>query len=788
MKTFNTITRVIFILLGFILSKQALSQTQNIPHGSGPTISNILGGAQIPIEDAPYQVSMKVNGNHICGGSIIADRWILTAAHCIVSGGATAANTTIHAGSTNQTSSGTGQTIQAQTLFTHPNYDGGTLENDIALIYLSQPLQFNHAVVPIEYANTCNTTSLDIDPGNDAFLTGWGITCNSCPGATNLQGVTMPLISQANAMAINQAYNSNYTLNVSGNMLPLYNIGSGAGPGDSGGPAVIENNGYQINIGASSWGYWPKDQLPTVYANVRNYTTWIESVTGLVINSSGIDLYTKDKPWDMGFEPFAYNFPWTSEDIWVRNQNDGMEEHQNPEYYQQPGNSNYVYVRVRNKGCLPTLGNETLNLYWAKAATALSWPNHWNGTMSVAGNSLGDIVGSVTLPIIEPGKAYVAVFPWQAPNPADFVGLASDPIFFADEPHHFCLLSRIEAGSDPMAVTETANLAGNVLNNNNIAWKNISVVDLDPSNFAGDKVDTGASILVGNAWEVEDKYTIEFMNPEYFTGNPITKEAEITITLDKKLWSYWQMGGFNCTDIKIIDESARKLLITGDRARLECIAFPANERYLLHVAFNFLTREISDKNEFTYHVIQRRCDDNSVQGGEEFTVYKRQGTRFLANAGSDQEIEIHNSTTLSAYPIDEQAIYNWYDEADKLVYEGRDYTLSPQITSKYKLEVIARSDGFKDYDEVEVKVKKFFIKTISPNPSSNFINIEYLAADARSAYVMISPLYSGTSNQFILNTSETERIIDISNLPSGQYAVVMVCDGTIADFRNILIQ
>ncbi len=318
----------IALLVGLIVPTISYSQTLNIPSGSGPSISNILGGVQIDIEDAPYQVSMEVNGNHICGGSIISDRWVLTAAHCIVMGGATNGNTTIHAGSTDQTNNSNGQVIQAQTLYVHPNYNSSTQENDIALIYLSQPLHFNHSIVPIEYANSCNTTTSDVSSGNNAFLTGWGITCNACPGATNLQGVLMPIISQTNAMALNQAYNSNYTANISNNMLPLYNIGTGAGPGDSGGPAVIDNNGYNINIGASSWGYWPKDQLPTIYTNVRNYATWIQNTTGLTINSTGIDLYTKDKPWDMGFEPFSYQFPWKSEDIWVRNQNDGIEEHQ----------------------------------------------------------------------------------------------------------------------------------------------------------------------------------------------------------------------------------------------------------------------------------------------------------------------------------------------------------------------------------------------------------------------------------------------------------------------------
>ena len=49
------------------------SQTINVPPGSAGTIGNILGGQQIDITKGPYDISMEVNGNHVCCGSIISD-------------------------------------------------------------------------------------------------------------------------------------------------------------------------------------------------------------------------------------------------------------------------------------------------------------------------------------------------------------------------------------------------------------------------------------------------------------------------------------------------------------------------------------------------------------------------------------------------------------------------------------------------------------------------------------------------------------------------------------------
>lgn len=72
--------------------------------------TNIVGGSTIDIIDVPWQVSLKniANGNnHFCGGSIISDMWIITAAHCVV--GQNANNIKIHAGVSNQTQLTNGQ-------------------------------------------------------------------------------------------------------------------------------------------------------------------------------------------------------------------------------------------------------------------------------------------------------------------------------------------------------------------------------------------------------------------------------------------------------------------------------------------------------------------------------------------------------------------------------------------------------------------------------------------------------------------------------------------------------
>jgi len=106
--------------------------------------------------------------------------------------------------------------------------------------------------------------------------------------------------------------------------------------------------------------------------------------------STEIDLAMQNSKIDYFVEPdINTQYPWNSEDIWVRNQNDGqlIDINQNPKY--KPNEPNYVYVRVTNNSCVTSSGNDLLHLYWAKANTSLNWPDYWDGSVTVDDVSMG---------------------------------------------------------------------------------------------------------------------------------------------------------------------------------------------------------------------------------------------------------------------------------------------------------------------------------------------------------------------------------------------------------------
>jgi hypothetical protein len=172
------------------------------------------------------------------------------------------------------------QPVQIAQVIIHPNYNANSFENDIALIRLQTPLIFNEGVQPIQYANPCNLPPELVEEFDIAMLTGWGRSCNNCTASNVLRRVDMPIISNANANQIISTRPGS-TLTVTDNMIAFYQPGSGAAPGDSGGPAVVFNGTTPILIGASSWGYFPKDQYPTIYTRVINYAEWIRQNTNI---------------------------------------------------------------------------------------------------------------------------------------------------------------------------------------------------------------------------------------------------------------------------------------------------------------------------------------------------------------------------------------------------------------------------------------------------------------------------------------------------------------------------
>ena len=110
------------------------------------------------------------------------------------------------------------------------------------------------------------------------------------------------------------------------------------------------------------------------------------------------------------------------------------------------------------------------------------------------------------------------------------------------------------------------------------------------------------------------------------------------------------------------------------------------------------------------------------------------------------------------------------------------------MTQQYKLEIISNLDGLKDYDEVEITVRPYRIVSISPNPVSTQLTIEYIAEGVASAYLMIMNQNTGHSDNHILDVLKDNTSIDVTSLSTGLYSIILVCDGQVLDSKSLLKQ
>lgn len=494
------------------------------------------------------------------------------------------------------------------------------------------------------------------------------------------------------------------------------------------------------------------------------------------MSSATLDLMVKDGTDDIGLQPNNITpYMWASTDIWVRNQADNIDEHQNPEY--SPTVPNYAYVRVTNKSCVASTGSEQLKFYWAKAGTSLEWPDTWDGNHYFPSpnntKKLGAPVGTVTIPILQAGQETILQIPFMVPNPADYSFAGSDQ-------WHFCLLARIEALNDPS--NETNGLYANVQNNNNIAWKNVTIVDLLANK-------TNGVIAVGNPFDEPRTFFLELIKEDLETGKAIYDEAEVSVKMDETLFKAWERGGKLAQELDATTDEKRKI-VKGNNVIIDNIAFNANEMGTLNLNFNFLTKELTEKSKFVYHVVQRDALTGDIIGGETYVIKKQARPIFIADAGGTKDVDKNVPITISANQISEPAIYNWYDTDGNLVFTGKDLTIAIEVATKYKLEVIATIDGFKDYSEVEVNLKPSILNIIAPNPATENINISYKLNEVGSAYLMIIGSYgtTGASNNYILDINSSETNINLSNYTNGFYTVALVCNGQIVDAKTLIKQ
>ncbi|KAL2079968.1 hypothetical protein ACEWY4_023761 [Coilia grayii] len=210
----------------------------------------IVGGYECKPHSRPWQVSLRTKW-HFCGGTLISDRWVVSAAHCYRMSWSIIVVLGDHEVGYND---GTEEEISAELVIRHPEFHGFSLNSDIMLVKLRRPAKLNQYMQTMALPTSCAPA------GTPCHVSGWGSTqslfgCRWC-----LNCLDLPILSQEDC-------EKSYPDRITSYMFcaGFLEGGKDSCQVDTGGPLVC-NNELQ---GVVSWGTGCGEaNHPGVYAKV----------------------------------------------------------------------------------------------------------------------------------------------------------------------------------------------------------------------------------------------------------------------------------------------------------------------------------------------------------------------------------------------------------------------------------------------------------------------------------------------------------------------------------------
>ncbi|XP_051549121.1 granzyme B-like isoform X1 [Myxocyprinus asiaticus] len=227
----------------------------------------IVNGKEVKPHSRPYMVSVQYNGQHKCGGFLISNEFVLTAAHCRNKSQIFTAVVGAH---DLRNKSENSVRFKVNSYHEHPNYNNKTYHNDIMLLRLEKKVTQNNNVDWISLPKTEG----DIEAGSVCSVAGWG--------ALKTNGTLSPTLMETNVKIMqNKKCENKWGKEFSASkMICVYGDG-GSCAGDSGGPLVYEYTA----VGVTSFGDIKQCnslKYPEVYTKISAFLPWIHNTTGNV--------------------------------------------------------------------------------------------------------------------------------------------------------------------------------------------------------------------------------------------------------------------------------------------------------------------------------------------------------------------------------------------------------------------------------------------------------------------------------------------------------------------------
>lgn len=240
------------ILAGLILAA---------PSPAAPDTKRIVGGEEADPADWPYAAALTYFGDQYCGATVIAPDAVLTAAHCVASGGKRWIRVITGRPDLRETTAG--QTIRIDRVFIHPGFDR-VGDHDLAVLRLQDETTATPAALP-----THEEDSADTEPGDPLRVAGWGSRRRdgAHPSMTLRETAQHPVRPRQCGRKFRR-FTSRTQICTRGDEMAPGTVTTSC-YGDSGGPLVFDAPAADLVVGVVSYGGRRCGEAkPTVYSRV----------------------------------------------------------------------------------------------------------------------------------------------------------------------------------------------------------------------------------------------------------------------------------------------------------------------------------------------------------------------------------------------------------------------------------------------------------------------------------------------------------------------------------------
>jgi len=271
--------------------------------------NKIVGGDEASPGEWPWIVVFSFGGTDGsraggCGGTLVADRWVVTAAHCLERKNGqlqTADSISVVIGehtiwsddyvSDDDDYDDIRKNLELEKIILHEDYDSNTNQHDIALLKLKEPLDLS------VYTPACMPASGVDFTGETAWVYGWGTTEMGGSIVDTLRETTQTILSNEECSTREGEFNGitqsmagrcllfiylvililPTTISITDDMICGEAPGQDSCQGDSGGPFTVEVEGNHHLVGVVSWGFGcAVEGLPGVYSSVSYHRKWLD--------------------------------------------------------------------------------------------------------------------------------------------------------------------------------------------------------------------------------------------------------------------------------------------------------------------------------------------------------------------------------------------------------------------------------------------------------------------------------------------------------------------------------